>query len=177
MTTSLAKNNLNLIVILFCACAGIVPNIVLAATDDRVDIIFRFEVTAGSCSFNNQDQTVYLDDTLVTSFTDNAIRGEKDFDVDISCSGTSTVKIVPTGTPDTIDPTAFKNTSSASNVALRLLDSDNEILLPDGTKSVTVNTNEGSGSYRFRAGYVASEPGNVTAGNFISTVNLNFEYD
>lgn len=132
-----------------------------------------------TCTFNDATQTVVLDDIAASAFSDKSLYSVTPFDVRIKCDTDVTlVKIIPSGTPDGDDETAFSNTGSAKHVALRLLDQDKQVLLPDGTIGVSVvPSGDGEGNYTFSAGYVATAPGQVTAGNFASTATLSFEYD
>ena len=132
-----------------------------------------------TCAFNDATQTVVLDDIAASAFSDKSIYSVTSFDVNIKCEAEITsVKITPSGAPDDDDGTAFSNTGSATHVALRLLDKNKEVLLPDGTTAVTVTpSGDGEGSYTFSAGYLATVPGQVTAGSFVSTATLSFQYE
>lgn len=132
-----------------------------------------------TCTFNDETQTVILDDITSKTFTDTGVRNVTSFTVGIMCeAGITAVSVVPTGTPDSNDDTAFSNTGSSEHVALRLLDKDSRVLLPDGSTRVNVvPTDSREASYTFSAGYVATAAGEVTPGSFASTVTLSFEYD
>lgn len=153
------------------------PSFSLRADNPVTTITITGTVINKTCSFNDVSQTVTLDDIYITDFSDTSIKGGKNVSVGISCGdGVSSVKIVPTGTADTNDNTAFSNTGTASNVALRFQDSAGTTLFPDGSSSVTVTPSEGEAVYTFKAGYVATG-GKVTAGSFISQVNMSFDYE
>lgn len=131
-----------------------------------------------TCTFDEASQSVELDEITTRGFMDTGIKKRTEFPVTITCAGAvASVNIVPEGTPDLQDPTAFANTGQSSGVALRLLDASDNVLRPDGTSQVSVVPVEGKGSYRFRAGYVATAPGAVTSGDFVSVVTLGFNYD
>lgn len=150
----------------------------LQAEQKSASVIFTVKVISRTCSFENEFQVVRLDDITTREFTDNSIRAASKFNVGITCgSGVSAVKMVPTGTPDGTDATAFLNTGAARNVALRLLDAEGQILLPDGSRNVTIVPKGGEGNYIFTAGYVATAAGQVTGGGFMSTVTFSFNYE
>jgi minor fimbrial subunit len=150
----------------------------LSETNPAMVVTFNWRVLRPTCSFKTSVQNVTLDDITDRAFTDTDVRNATPFTVGITCqSGLDTVKIVPAGTPDTQDPTAFANTGTAGNVALRLMDKAGKTLRPDGSSGVAVTPQSGEGSYTFSAGYVATSVGKVTPGSFVSVVSLTFEYD
>lgn len=152
---------------------GIVPS--AQADSPTTTIPLSGRVVANTCTFNNANQTVTLDKISPTEFRDSSIKAAKNFTVGITCSaGVSMVQIVPSGQADAIDKTAFNNSGDADNVALRLLTSNGQVLAPDGSNGVSVTPSSGSGSYTFKAGYVAT--GNVSAGSFTSMVTMSFNY-
>ncbi len=155
------------------------PTTVAAAMSDKTQINVIINVATQTCSFDNTSPMFSLTEISTAKFRNSgsAIVGWKDIDIDIQCgSGIDSVRIVPTGTPATGDETAFANTGSARNVGLRFMAyQGTSILYPDGSASVTVSSSGGTGSYRFRAGYVATG-GPVRAGDFMAVVNLSFDY-
>ncbi|HAT3904531.1 TPA: fimbrial protein [Citrobacter koseri] len=152
----------------------------VAATtaSESIKIVRRWP--ASTCRFTNEVQTVLFDDIFANAFKREPIQGLKSFSVGINCgTNVSKVNIVPSGDPDDVDISAFKNIGGASNVALRLMDTNSNILLPDGTSRVSLIP-EPVGeetSYTFIAGYVAIKPESVGAGTFTAWVNLTFDYD
>lgn len=133
------------------------------------------QVVANTCIFNNANQTVTLSKVSPADFRDSGIKAPTNFTVGITCAASvSAVQIIPTGQSDALDNTAFTNSGSAENVGLRLMSSDGLVLVPDGSTRVSVTPSDGSGSYTFQAGYVAT--GNVTAGSFTSMVTMSFDY-
>ncbi|WP_312629563.1 fimbrial protein [Scandinavium sp.] len=136
-------------------------------------------ILSRTCTFDNETQTVALENVETREFSDQSMKKPQTFDVNIHCdNGVSSVKIVPSGpADDTGDATAFKNQGDAANVALRLQNAEGNVLTPDGNSSVTVTPEDGVGAYRFRVGYVATQPGKVSAGGFSAAVTLRFAYD
>lgn len=151
----------------------------VAATGDKAQINITINVPAKTCSFNNTTAMIQLEDvsTAMLSRSGTAMVGGKNIDTDIQCPpGMKTVKIVASGIPAAGDATAFANTGSAKNVALRFMaEQGTAILYPDGSQAVTVTPTDGVGHYRFRAGYVATG-GAVRAGDFMAMVTLSFNY-
>lgn len=155
---------------------GIVPS---AQADNPTTVIpLSGRVVPSTCTFNNANQTITLDKIRLANFGNSTtIKAVKIVTVGITCaSGISAVKIIPNGQADAKDPTAFKNTGNAGNVGLRFSDSGGVALPPDGSRGVSVTPKNGSGSYNFQAGYVATSKGNVSAGSFTSMVTLSFDY-
>ncbi|WP_413504031.1 fimbrial protein [Serratia grimesii] len=152
---------------------------VLAATGDKAQINITINVTARTCSFDNSTPMIQLEDVSTAKFrhSGTSMVSGKNVDIDIQCgSGIENVKIVPTGLSAAGDATAFANTGSAKNVGLRLMAYQGSAMLyPDGSAYVTVSPSDGVGSYRFKAGYVATG-GPVRAGDFMAVVNLSFDY-
>lgn len=149
-----------------------------AADSSSTIITITGTVVSKTCTFDDATQLVELDEINTREFTDAGVKKRTEFPVSISCGrGVTSVSIVPKGTPDLLDPTAFANTGQSTGVALRLLDASDNVLLPDGTSQVLVMPTEGKGRYSFRGGYVATAPGAVTAGDFVSVATLYFNYD
>lgn len=149
-----------------------------SAADPTTIITITGTVVSRTCTFDEATQSVPLEEINTREFTDTGVKKSTTFPVAISCgSGVTSVSIVPDGTPDSQDPTTFANTGQSTGVALRLLDASGNVLLPDGTSKVSVTPVAGKGSYSFRAGYVATAPGAVTGGDFVSVATLSFNYD
>lgn len=160
---------------------GGVLSLVLAstalATDPSTTLTISGRVVSKTCSFDKDTQTVVLDDITAAEFIDTGIKKATTFDVGITCGvGVSSVNIIPVGDAASND-IDFLNTGKATGVALRLQDASGNPLRSDGNSSVSVTPVGLTGSYTFTAGYVATNPGGVTGGNFSSSVTLNFDYD
>ncbi|MBJ8986873.1 type 1 fimbrial protein [Citrobacter koseri] len=152
------------------------PYLSIAADNPTAIITISGTVVSKTCSFDSTSHSVILDEISVGEFTDNSIKAPRQFPISISCgSGVQSVEIIPSGEPDPNDSTAFRNTASAENVGLRLHDDNNQVLSPQGS-SVTIIPDNGSGSYMFTAGYVATGD-DIIEGGFSSMVNLEFKYD
>jgi P pilus assembly protein, pilin FimA len=160
---------------------GLLWQPLVKAANPTAVITLTGTVVSRTCTFDETVASVVLDDINPREFTDGSMKKARDVVVGITCgSGVSSVKIVPTGTADAADTTAFKNTGASTGVALRFTNASGSTLLPGGTSSVQVTpsgTAEKTGSYTFKAGYVATAPGAVTGGNFASMVTLNFNYE
>lgn len=135
-------------------------------------------VPTPTCTFNDEAQTVVLDDITSKAFSDASVRNVTTFTVGITCdSDVTSVLVVPRGTPDGEDDTLFSNTGSAKHVALRLMRNGNT-MEPDGSIGSRVTPAEGGDeSLTYSAGYVATAPGEVTPGSFASTATFSFLYD
>ncbi|TLV05904.1 fimbrial protein [Klebsiella indica] len=148
------------------------------AADPTQIVAFTGMVVNKTCTFDDVTSTVVLDDIGTREFTDTAVKKLKDVPVSITCgAGVTSVKIVPSGTPDEQNDTLFSNTGDSTGVALRLQDLSGTTMLPSGSTNVSVIPSSGKGSYTFRVGYVATAPGTVTGGRFLSQVTLNFNYN
>ncbi|MGS3490025.1 fimbrial protein [Enterobacter hormaechei subsp. xiangfangensis] len=137
-------------------------------------------VRAPTCSFSEANKVITLEDVSELEFVDSSIHGAKDVKIELSCQYArlgNVVKLIPEGTADSVDSSAFQNTGTAQNVALRLQDNDGNVLTPDKTASVPVTVRDNKGSYTFKLGYVATTPGEVIGGTFSSTVILNLKYE
>lgn len=153
-----------------------------AAKSDSATLTITGKVLDTTCTFNF-DVTETLDDVADHAFRavgDTAF--VKDVPVSFMCGSDNTgVKISVAGAvnEDGTDSTAFKNTGSATGIALRLLaDNGTTVLKPDGTSStgiISLNSSQ-AGTYIFKAGYVKTADV-VTPGSFTSVVNLSFNYN
>lgn len=147
-------------------------------TDPSASFTVTAQVIRATCSFSVAEQLVTLPGISTLMLTDTSPKNIKNFSIELSCgSGVKAFYLIPSGTPDDINPSDFANTGSAKNIALRLFDKDGNILRPDGTSKVSVIPADKVGNYTFKAGYVATKPNSVTGGSFVSLVNLNIEYD
>ncbi|WP_432224911.1 fimbrial protein [Enterobacter wuhouensis] len=137
-------------------------------------------VRAPTCSFSEANKVVTLDDVNEMDFNDSSIHGEKEVKVALSCQYAlfgNVVNLIPEGIADSVDSSAFQNTGTAKNIALRLQDKDSNIVTPDKTTSIPVTVTNNEGSYTFKLGYVATTPGEVIGGTFTSTVILSLKYE
>lgn len=133
---------------------------------------------AKTCSFNEKSLTIQLPDVDTKSLAHNSVYGTSSVVVSLDCpAGVSIVSIVPSGIAvESGDITLFKNTGTARNVGLRLFDSTNNIMKPDGQNKATFNPETTGGLYNFKAGYAGTGAGRVSGGSFSTTVTLSLDY-
>ena len=147
-----------------------------AETGDTAAINVTIKAIARTCAFEQEIYTTNLPAVGTEAFLTAGIAGVTEVPVTLNCqNGVENVSIVPSGHAAEGDVTAFKNTGTAKNVGLRLLDSHNGVLTPDGDSLVRLSPAEGQASYTFRAGYVPTG-GPVSAGTFLAQVSLSVAY-
>ncbi|MBJ9122320.1 type 1 fimbrial protein [Citrobacter koseri] len=152
-----------------------------ASTQPKGNFTISTRVVSRTCEFNDALQTIILDDISTSAFKDSSIKAVQQFTVNITCgTGVSSVNIVVSGSADTSDTTLFKNTAqnpsgNTTGVGLRVFDNDN-VIRPDGLTPVLIVPVNQTGSHTFKAGYVATRPGNVTPGAFATSLTLQFDY-
>ncbi|MEG5552321.1 fimbrial protein [Enterobacter wuhouensis] len=136
-------------------------------------------VLAPTCTFSSDHQIVNLEEVSVRDFTNTDVVAEVPVEVSFTCGPSlSSVRIVASGESAPGMNTSFNNTGSARNVALRFMKDSRSPMSPDGSESVTVPVANGSGSYTFLAGYIATpQAGAPGAGTFVSSVALTFQYN
>ena len=101
-----------------------------------------------------------------------------DFDLLVqSCpAGTSSVTAKFTGNADTQDPTAWKNSGTSNNVALRIASRDHATTYSvNSTMQVNVDSSTRSSTFPLSARMFTPQ-GNSTAGTFQSVMNVDFTY-
>lgn len=157
---------------------SLIPQTDAVAENPTQIITISGTVVSKTCAFDDTTSTVILDDIGSREFTDATARKLTDVLVSITCgAGVTSVNIVPSGIEDETNNTLFRNTGDATGVGLRLQNESGTAMLPSGSTNVSVVPASGKGSYTFRAGYVATAPGEVTGGSFLSQVTLNFDYN
>lgn len=91
-------------------------------------------------------------------------------------AGTSKITAAMTGTADAQDSTAWKNSGTSSNVALRIASRDhNTVYAVNSTMQVNVDTSTRSTTFPLSARMFTPE-GSAVAGTFTSVMNVNFTY-
>ncbi|MCB5947082.1 fimbrial protein [Enterobacter sp. TCD1-1] len=101
-----------------------------------------------------------------------------DFDLLVqNCpAGTSSVTAKFTGNADTQDPTAWKNSGTSNNVALRIASRDHATTYSvNSTMQVNVDSSTRSSTFPLSARMFTPQ-GNSTAGTFQSVMNVDFTY-
>lgn len=172
------KRSTRLASVMASLLVNLIPQTDAVAADPTQIVTFTGTVVSKTCTFDDTTPTVVLDDIGIGEFTDSGLKKLKYVSVSITCgSGVASVKIVPSGIPDETNNTLFRNTGVSSGVGLRLLSASGALMFPSGNNSVQVTPVLGKGLYSFMAGYVATAPGAVTSGSFLSQVTLNFNYN
>lgn len=101
-----------------------------------------------------------------------------DFDLQLTqCpSGTTRVTATLSGTVDPIDPTAWKNSGTSTNMALRIASRDrSQTVAPGDSLAQDVNISTRSASFPLSARMFTPQ-GNATAGTFQSVMNVDFTW-
>ena len=90
--------------------------------------------------------------------------------------GTTKVTALLSGTVDTQDATAWKNSGTSTNMALRIASRDhNTAYAPGASLDQTVNVSSRSASFPLSARMFTSQ-GSATAGTFQSVMNVDFTW-
>ncbi|MBE4916787.1 type 1 fimbrial protein [Enterobacter cloacae complex sp. P6RS] len=91
-------------------------------------------------------------------------------------AGTSSVTAKFTGNADTQDPTAWKNSGTSNNVALRIASRDHATAYSvNSTMQVNVDSSTRSSTFPLSARMFTPQ-GNSTAGTFQAVMNVDFTY-
>jgi minor fimbrial subunit len=91
-------------------------------------------------------------------------------------AGTRQVTVKYLGTNDIQDATAWKNTGTASNVALRMTNADHSVVYSNGSaQQISVNTSTSSAEFPLSA-KIFTPQGNAGAGTFAATISLEFTW-
>ncbi|CCG88971.1 fimbrial protein [Erwinia piriflorinigrans] len=155
------------------------------AAMDTATITLKATVKANTCSLEDRAPTVFLPVVSVRDFA--AVRGttlgNKKVAIQLKdCDPAATqVKVTAKGVSDADDGSAFKNSASgsyaASGVGLYFYTADGiRRFYPDGSVSDSARLSAGqNNTLVFSAGYVSTRD-SVTPGNFMSVVNLEFDY-
>lgn len=152
---------------------------VMPASADTPSAIFTISgrVISRTCTFDSANQSITLSTISVPELLASRVPLLQDFPVAITCgSGVTSVKLAFSGTPDSVDSSAFASSGQAQGVALRVLHGDT-VIPPDGSYSVPMTIVNNAGSRLLQAGYTLTDSGALSAGDFSSTVILSFVYD
>ncbi|MNL53323.1 hypothetical protein D3C87_1765580 [compost metagenome] len=80
------------------------------------------------------------------------------------------------GTNDIQDATAWKNTGTATHVALRMTNADHSVIYSNGNaQQISVNSSTNSAEFPLSA-KIFTPQGNAGAGTFAATINLEFTW-
>lgn len=91
-------------------------------------------------------------------------------------AGTNQVTVKYLGVPDTQDSSAWMNSGSATNVALRVTNADHSVTLSQGnTQQIAINTSTKSATFPLSA-KIFTPLGNAGAGTFAAVINLEFTW-
>ncbi|MDU2537196.1 MAG: fimbrial protein [Enterobacter hormaechei] len=102
----------------------------------------------------------------------------QDFDLLLTnCpAGTTKVTAIVSGTPDTQDATAWKNSGTSDNTALRIASRDrSQTVAPGDSLAQNVNISTRSASFLLSARMFTPQ-GSATAGTFQSVINVDFTW-
>ncbi|MGU3415360.1 fimbrial protein [Enterobacteriaceae bacterium C34A] len=138
-------------------------------------------VTASPCTVDTGtvSQTVELGSLPRQDVLIAGAAGEwQNFELTLKDCPASTTKVTSTfqGTQDTQDTSAWKNTGTSSNVALRLASRDHATVYSvDSTQQVDVNAGTHSAVFLLSAKMFTPQ-GNAKPGTFVSVVNVDFTY-
>ncbi|ASV55204.1 hypothetical protein LJPFL01_1841 [Lelliottia jeotgali] len=91
-------------------------------------------------------------------------------------AGTRQVTVKYLGTNDIQDATAWKNTGTATHVALRMTNADHSVIYSNGSaQQISVNSSTNSAEFPLSA-KIFTPQGNAGAGTFAATINLEFTW-
>lgn len=147
---------------------------------DPININITGNVVASPCVVNNSvsDLNVDLGKTIQAATLEVAGSGTTAVPFNLALTacpaGTSNVKVTFTGTADTTQTTMYKNTGTATPLAVEL-SSGSTILGNNGTLTQTVQTDK-TVTYALSARAVTST-GSVTPGSINAVVQANFTYN
>lgn len=147
---------------------------------DPININITGNVVASPCVVNNSvsDLNVDLGKTIQAATLEVAGSGTTPVPFNLaltSCpAGTANVKVTFTGTADTTQTTMYKNTGTATPLAVEL-SSGSTILGNNGTLTQTVQTDK-TVTYALSARAVTAA-GSVTPGSINAVVQANFTYN
>ncbi|WP_407438867.1 fimbrial protein [Lelliottia sp.] len=158
------------------------PLLSIVAIANATDLNISGKVVASPCTVDTASvsKEVELPRLQAHSLADAGTGGEwVDFNLDLNNCPVSTSQATATfsGTPDANDSTAYKNTGTASNVALQLSAKDDaDTLYANGSNmKADINSSTHSATFPLSA-RMYSPTGGVTQGTFISVVNISFTY-
>jgi minor fimbrial subunit len=156
----------------------ILPSVVKA---DDTNINISGTVVASACTVDTDtvNKTVEfapVQKKVLSNAGDGGAWSDFDLLVNNCPLGTTAVTAKLTGTVDTQDATAWKNTGTSSNVALRIASRDHATVYSNNsTMKVNVDTNTHSSTFPLSA-RIFTPQGSVVAGTFISVMNVDFTY-
>ncbi|MBV6817990.1 type 1 fimbrial protein [Rahnella sp. PD12R] len=153
-----------------------------AANADPVNINITGNVVASPCTVNNNNNNLNIDlgtdiqaKDLFTAGSGSALTP---FNLSLtSCPlGTSNVKVTFTGTADTTSPVRYKNTGTATNLAVELSQQGTGTLLNNNSSLTQPVLGDNTVTYALNARAYATS-GSVTPGSISSVVQVNFTYN
>ncbi|MBS3045962.1 fimbrial protein [Enterobacter mori] len=149
---------------------------------EAVDINISGKVTASPCTVDTQSvsKEVELPKLQTHSLEDAGTGGDwVNFSLDLNnCpESTSQASATFTGTADAKDATAYKNTGTATNIALQLAaQNQTSTLYGNGsTMKVDIDASTHKATFPLAARMYTPE-GGVSQGTFVSVVNVSFTY-
>lgn len=149
---------------------------VMAAYRDTTSFTVTRQWPINTCSFDEPIHTVFFDDIPAKVFINNTRTNSRNVKIGITCPLPPIVNVAAFGIADDDNPDLFKNTGSASGLGMKVY-IDGTLARPTGDRTFTVMHSSGSRYYLpIDAGYVATKPGKVTGGSFVSVIKLRFEY-
>lgn len=153
-----------------------------SAQADPVNINITGNVVASPCTVNNGNSNLNVD--LGTSIQASDLAAvssgstKKAFNLALSAcpTGTSNVKVTFSGTADTTSTTMYKNTGTATNVAVELSQQTTGTILGNGSTLTQAVQAGKTVTYALNA-RAYSAKGGVLPGNISSVVQANFTYN
>ncbi|WP_411750947.1 fimbrial protein [Serratia sp. (in: enterobacteria)] len=153
-----------------------------SAQADPVNINITGNVVSSPCTVNNNNSNLNVDLGQNIQAGDLATPGAGStlvpFNLVLSAcpTGTSNVKVTFTGTADTTSTTMYKNTGSATNLAVELSQQSTGTILGNNSFLYQPVLADKTVTYALNARAV-SATGDVMPGNISSVVQANFTYN
>lgn len=173
MKKSIMRSSLSILGMLFA---------INVAQADPTNINISGVVVAAPCSVNNNDSNLNVDLGRNIQASDLAAAGSGSTLIPFTLSltncpsGTSTVKVSFSGTADTTSPTRYKNTGTATNLAVELSQQTTGTILGNGSTLTQVVQPDKTVTYALNA-RAYSVAGSVMPGNVSAVVQANFTYN
>ena len=157
-----------------------------ARSSDTATVLINATVVASTCTVDENLGTVNLPSVPAMAFgkKKGVVTGERDFVIALNDCEPSLKKVLVTasGAADADDRLYFKNSATgdhaATGVGLMVANPDTGLrYVPDGSVTDTFPL-DGSdiNNIKLRAGYISTN-NHVTAGSFMSVVNVKFDYE
>lgn len=166
------KSALNIVLLL-----SLFPAITHA--DEAISVSGNIVASPCTVDTNTVTKTVVFNSLQRRDLQTAGAGGEwQDFDLLLTNCPVSTtgVTVVMSGQADIQDVTAWKNTGTSTNLALRIASRDRTTAYAVGSLlSQSVNTSTGSASFPLSA-RIFTPQGNVTAGTFRAVMNVDFTW-